>query len=1231
MRDQKNTIALLVLLTGSTWAGLPHGNIHRTGYAPDTVRTPMKTAWVHTAACPPRPAWPEPVWEPQRIDFDYAYAVAAAGDRVFYASSSDHALHALDLETGREQWRFFTGGPVRLAPDFHGGHVLFGSDDGWVYCLKQMDGSLVWKYRPENIPDEWMIGNEQMISRWPCRSGVLVEGDLVYASFGMLAPEGVAVCCLDAKTGKLVWINDTCGHRYMSSPHSSIMGGVSPQGYMAVDQDRLVVACGRCTPAIFNKQTGELLHLDSEGDFTGGALTMIARDLVFMQADTLIKEYGNIKNQAEPEDRFAEHEIFDLATLVAKDKTTGREVFSLRGGAKGTFAEDGRITLIGKNQLISVMFDDVMKTLNAGVKELAAHTSGHFIENEPIRQWAAPVDRVYTLLQAGDTLLAGGRGNVEAFRATDGARLWSEKVDGQARALCLANGRLIASTTEGKIYCFANGHSAPARAEGVVERRVLPPPEKGGYALAVGRFDAAALEILAAQFDLTVYATADDPHALRRALAEKGLYGVRIAVQPIQGKTLPFTDYFADAVICNDVSAVNPLHLYRLLRPHGGQAQFACKKEESDSIRRMLEEQGVPEKEITNTSDGFTLMRGALPGEGVWTHQYGNPGKSASSKEQNVRLPLKAAWIGGLGPGTIVSRHQRTPAPLVINGRCFITGMHHVTAMNIYNGRLLWQRHIPDVAHWPAAYRGPGIAADEEAVYLATGLTCLVLDPATGKTLKTFAAPKDPGEATPKDSTWEYLAADGELILGAVGQPNVEPGWWSRAHPVNFVLFALDKATGQLRWRHTPEHGIDSNSIAMDEGVVCLIDGRPHYPFLFKNASEMKPRILRALDSKTGRELWKTDQVAPTENCVWMDDGVVVTTVIPFSRSMQDPLAVQAGGGITAWSARTGEKLWQVKKVKSMIPMIVDGVFYSPIAYDLKTGKKIPSATDSDRNLDLQHGMLCSTYAGCSALAMARFSSAGFMDLTGQSGAYYYPVIRSSCWINMIPAGGLVVIPEGGSSCQCAFNYKTSLALMADDRQFHFGVGASGLAGPPAVRINFGAPGDRPDAQGQVWFAEPRPGTSGRSLGKQPYQWRSPRGPYKVEWPASGTIRTSGRNPDWVDLAGADMPWMYSFAVVGPAACKIAIPQELQAARKLSVTLFFCELDPAVQSRVFDIRFNGEAIEKNFDCVKAAGGAFITLKKTYTVSAGPFLAVELAPAAGDAPPILNGLLIQGLE
>nr|MCU0876008.1 PQQ-binding-like beta-propeller repeat protein [Pirellulaceae bacterium] len=516
---------------------------------PQELKPPYRAVWVHAARHKPRPAWPEPVWEPQRIDFDYAYAISAQSDMVYYASSADHALHALDLASGKEKWVFFTEAPVRLAPEFHAGHVLFTSDDGFLYCLKQSDGSLVWKYRPEGMPDERLIGNEQMISRWAARSGVLVEGNRVYTTFGMLAPEGVAVCCLDAASGNPIWINDTCGYHFMARPHSTAMGGVSPQGYLAVTDRLLVVACGRSTPALFDKQTGRLLYHEADGDFTGGGSVMTASELIFTQADTLKKEYGAELRRA---DESPESEIFDLATLVALDGATGREVFSLRGGSRGTLSDDGLFTLIGRKQLMAVGLDDVRRATPAQATVIQ-HTLGHFVESGKIRRWSAPVERVYSLLQAGQTVIAGGRGTVECFDAADGKSLWHGQVAGQIRALCVAADRLIASSSEGEITCFAPAGSASSQGETPAPERPaepLPPPS-GGYCLVTGDCELHRLIDLARSFDLVIYAmTARDPAPLRQRLYEAGLYGTRIVVHRIDGPTLPYTDYFANEVRC---------------------------------------------------------------------------------------------------------------------------------------------------------------------------------------------------------------------------------------------------------------------------------------------------------------------------------------------------------------------------------------------------------------------------------------------------------------------------------------------------------------------------------------------------------------------------------------------------------------------------------------------------------------------------------------------------------
>jgi outer membrane protein assembly factor BamB len=1219
-------------------SGVPFCNSQRTGYTPEELKPPYRTVWVHDARHKPRPAWQEPVWEPQRIDFDYAYAVSARGDTVYYASSADHALHALDLASGEKKWVFFTDAPVRLAPEFYTEHVLFTSDDGFLYCLNQNDGSLVWKYRPEGIPDERLIGNEQMISRWAARSGVLVEGDRLYTSFGMLASEGVAVCCLDAATGEPIWINDTCGHHFMARPHGTAMGGVSPQGYLAATDKLLIVTCGRSTPALFDKATGRLLYHEADGDFTGGGLVMTAGDLIFTQADTLKKEYGADLRR---DDEAAEAEVFELATLVALDGATGREVFSLQGGSRGTLSDDGLLTLIGRKQLIAVDLKDVRRAV-PGEATVIQHTLGHFVESEKICRWSTPVDRVYSLLHAGGTIIAGGRGLVECFDAVDGRSLWRGEVDGQVRAMCVTAGRLVVSTTEGTITCFA-----PADAESTaVETRVrprpsepLPPPARGGYCLVIGQYELKALTDLARLFDLVIFATASgEPALLRSHLADAGLQGTRVVVHRIDGTMLPYTDYFANEVRLHvaseqQLAGIAPSELYRVLRPCGGVLAVTCPKHLAAEVRAELATARVPEEEILTTVDGLRVTRGILPGAGQWTHQYGDAGKRVASDEVRVRLPLKAAWFGGLGPATILSRHFRTPAPLVANGRCFVSGLDHLTAMDIYNGRILWQRSLPDFAHWPAAYRGPGIAVDDATVYVLQDGRCLALDPATGETRASFAAPRQSLDSSGDETIWEYVAVTDELLIGTLGEPNLQRSWWSRAYPVNQTVFALEKRTGHLRWVHWATDGIDSNAIAIDDGCICLIDGRPRYDFLARRGStqeeeDQSPRKLIALEVDTGRVRWQHSNIAPAQNSLWIDDGVVVATPNPVGKNMTDPGVIKAGGGITAYSTEDGSRLWHADQADTVQPMIIGGVFYSPDAYDLQTGRPL-TWPESSKRMTLRAGTGCSTYSGCPTLAMSRFSSLGFKDLAGGFGSFTYPLVRSSCWINMIPAGGLVVVPEGSSSCQCAYNYKTSLALMSDDRQFHYGLGGDDRAGSPGLRINFGAPGDRTDAQGQVWYAYPRPVAYGRCLGSQPYgpKQAGPNLPIE-ELSSKTTVQTWGRNPDWVKLTDSRMPWLDACGLEGDLRWSIRPPQELQHADRWRVVLHFCEISEAGRDRVFDVKLQGRTVLPSLNVAATSGAVRRPVTQAFSLDNDKTVTLELSRVVPTSPPpIISGLEI----
>ena len=130
-------------------------------------------------------------------------SVVIAGDRVFVASVDTHTVYALDAMSGNGLWSFTAGGRVDSPPTIYEGRVLFGSADGWVYCLRASDGRLIWRFRgaPE---DRRLMAFEQLESVWPVHGSVLVQGDVVYCVAGrsMFLDGGMRFLRLDPRTGR---------------------------------------------------------------------------------------------------------------------------------------------------------------------------------------------------------------------------------------------------------------------------------------------------------------------------------------------------------------------------------------------------------------------------------------------------------------------------------------------------------------------------------------------------------------------------------------------------------------------------------------------------------------------------------------------------------------------------------------------------------------------------------------------------------------------------------------------------------------------------------------------------------------------------------------------------------------------------------------------------------------------------------------------------------------------
>jgi hypothetical protein len=124
------------------------------------------------------------------------------GGRVFVASVDAHTVWCLDARDGKPLWSYTLGGRVDSPPTVYSGLVLFGSADGWAYCLRFSDGELVWRFRaaPE---DRRVVAFGQLESAWPVHGSVLVKDDVAYFTAGRSSylDGGIYIYGLDPQTG----------------------------------------------------------------------------------------------------------------------------------------------------------------------------------------------------------------------------------------------------------------------------------------------------------------------------------------------------------------------------------------------------------------------------------------------------------------------------------------------------------------------------------------------------------------------------------------------------------------------------------------------------------------------------------------------------------------------------------------------------------------------------------------------------------------------------------------------------------------------------------------------------------------------------------------------------------------------------------------------------------------------------------------------------------------------
>ena len=166
---------------------------------PTYRRDPLRSGHTKTAV----PTTLKPAWE-TKLAGKLSPPVITGG-RLYVAEIDAHRVTCLDAATGKATWSYTTGGRVDSPPTVHEGLLLFGSHDGWLYCLRADSGELCWRYRaaPE---DRRVVAYGQVASPWPVHGSVLVLDGVAYTAVGHSSylDGGVRLCALDPKTGKLL-------------------------------------------------------------------------------------------------------------------------------------------------------------------------------------------------------------------------------------------------------------------------------------------------------------------------------------------------------------------------------------------------------------------------------------------------------------------------------------------------------------------------------------------------------------------------------------------------------------------------------------------------------------------------------------------------------------------------------------------------------------------------------------------------------------------------------------------------------------------------------------------------------------------------------------------------------------------------------------------------------------------------------------------------------------------
>jgi len=238
----------------SAWPTYRHDPL-RSAYVPQEIPAGLRTAW----------------------EADLGGKITSpviADGKVFVAAVDSHRIHVLDAATGKPAWSFTAGGRIDSPPTVARGRAIFGSADGYVYCLRGSDGQLAWRFRAAP-QDRRIMAFGQVESVWPVHGSVLVHQGAIYCVAGRSSylDGGMVLYRLDVDSGEIlarrqIYSRDPQTGEQPDEPRNFEMPGALPD-VLASDGELIYMRHLAFDPATLEPRAPKK-HVYSPAGFLGG-------------------------------------------------------------------------------------------------------------------------------------------------------------------------------------------------------------------------------------------------------------------------------------------------------------------------------------------------------------------------------------------------------------------------------------------------------------------------------------------------------------------------------------------------------------------------------------------------------------------------------------------------------------------------------------------------------------------------------------------------------------------------------------------------------------------------------------------------------------------------------------------------------------------------------------------------------------------------------------------------